>query len=226
MTAEIEPTPLNIEGIAHRRTREDWLLDAIEALRPRFRQVGMPLPEMIRVSVGFGYGARAENGQILGQTWASWASGDNVSQVFISPEMDDAARVLDVLIHELIHVADDNRSGHRGAFKTAAVALGLTGPMTATTAGDALADEMFLLATELGAYPHTRLQPKTARVETPVGPGGESVPAPRPSSGPKPQGTRMRKLVCPEHGYTVRTTAKWIEYGLPKCPCGRDLEVS
>jgi hypothetical protein len=44
----------------------------------------------------------------------------------------------------------------------------------------------------------------------PAGPGGEDGDGRRISSGPKPQGTRMLKLVCPEDGYTVRTTAKWL----------------
>lgn len=34
----------------------------------------------------------------------------------------------------------------------------------------------------------------------------------------------MLKLVCPEDGYTVRTTRKWLEVGQPSCPCGLELE--
>ena len=208
-----------------RRTREDWLLDAIEALRPKFREIDLPLPEMIRVSVGFGKGATRENSKILGQCWATWKSADKVNQVFISPEMDDAARVLDVLIHELIHVADDCVHGHVKVFRKAAVALGLVGKMTATTAGEELADEMFLLATELGAYPHTKLEPSRRPAEVPVGPEGEPMPPLPGSSGPKRQGTRMIKIVCPADGYTARTTQKWIDVGLPTCPCGQEMEV-
>lgn len=29
---------------------------------------------------------------------------------------------------------------------------------------------------------------------------------------------------CPECGYTVRTTARWIAEGLPTCPCGAGME--
>jgi hypothetical protein len=42
----------------------------------------------------------------------------------------------------------------------------------------------------------------------------------------KPQGTRMLKVQCGSCGYTVRTTAKWIEVGLPLCPCGCGMEVA
>lgn len=32
------------------------------------------------------------------------------------------------------------------------------------------------------------------------------------------QKTFMKKLLCPECGYMVRTTQKWIDIGLPFCP--------
>jgi hypothetical protein len=33
----------------------------------------------------------------------------------------------------------------------------------------------------------------------------------------------MLRLECPACGYTCRTTAKWIEVGLPTCPCGEEM---
>jgi len=38
-------------------TREAWLHRAIEAFRPRFSEIGLPLPGKLHVSVGFGYGS-------------------------------------------------------------------------------------------------------------------------------------------------------------------------
>jgi hypothetical protein len=145
-----------------------------------------------------------------------------VPTVFISPELDDTARVLDVLLHELIHVADDCTSGHKGAFAEAATRLGLEGKMTATTAGVALAAEMMTLAASLGDYAHAKLmvQPKGALV--PVGPDGQ--PVPRIHSGPKTQGTRMLKVQCPCCGYTVRTTRRWLDMGAPLCPSGTTMQ--
>jgi len=35
----------------------------------------------------------------------------------------------------------------------------------------------------------------------------------------------MIKVVCPEDGYIVRTTAKWLEVGMPSCPCGTQMEA-
>jgi hypothetical protein len=65
------------------------------------------LPQRIYVSVGFGYDAKRESAKILGQCWKTSASADFVNHIFISPELDDTARVLGVLLHELIHAADD-----------------------------------------------------------------------------------------------------------------------
>lgn len=205
------------------RTRELWLEDAIEALRPRFEEVGLPLPERIHVSVGFGYGARRESATILGQCWARSASADGINHVFISPEVGDTARVLDILLHELIHAADDLQSGHKGRFAEAATRLGLEGKMTATTASVELAAEFMCLAETLGEYPHGALTTAQVPVKTPVDPSGN--PVPRVHSGPRKQGTRMLKLTCPCCGYTVRTTQKWIEVGMPRCPAGTEMEI-
>lgn len=206
-------------------TRESWLHAAIEDLRPRFVEVGMTLPEKIHVSVGFGFGSKAESKNILGQTWATFASEDGVNHVFISPEINDTARVLATLLHELIHVADDNKHGHRGAFAEAATRLGLEGPMTATTASIELAADMITLAAELGDYPHGALSAATRirqHEPVPVPSGGGRI-----SSGPAKQGTRMLKVVCPVHGYTVRTTAKWLDsMGFPSCPCGEVMKLA
>ncbi len=206
------------------QTREAWLQKAIEAMRPRFEQVGLPIPARIHVSVGFGGAARAENKSILAVCWATAASADKVNHIFISPVLDDTARVLDVLMHELIHAADDCKSGHKGAFAEAATRLGLTGKMTATVASIDLAAEFITLAETLGDYPHGKFTafdrpaaPKPG--ETPATPGDE----PKVSSGPRAQGTRMLKLACPEDGYTVRTTAKWLAIGVPSCPCGQEM---
>lgn len=110
--------------------------------------------------------------------------------------------MLDVLVHELVHAADDCRSGHKGAFRRLATAIGLTGRMTATVAGPELAARLHALAEELGPYPHAALD----------------------ASMRKKQSTRMLKVVCPDCGYAVRTTNKWLEIGVPTCPCGTEMQ--
>jgi SprT-like family len=206
-------------------TREGWLHAAIEAFRPRFEEIGLPLPEKIHVSVGFSYGAKAESKSVLGECWARRASADDVNQIFISPMASDPAAMLATLLHELIHAADDVAHGHKGAFAEAAVRLGLEGKMTATYAGLALAAELIVMAEALGEFPHAALNPIPRTVPVSV-PPGEDAPAPEPpiKAGPGKQGTRMIKLTAGDCcGYTVRTTRKWLDEGLPQCPHGSEM---
>lgn len=191
------------------QTREEWLVAAVEALRPLFSALTDETLPAVRVSVGWPGGNGRKN-SVIGQCWSTKVAADNVAQLFISPVLGDAVRVLDVLAHELIHAIDDCESGHKGRFAKIAKALGLTGKMTATVAGPELEAELRKIADELGEYPHAVISAGAAGAE-----------------GPKKQGTRMLKVEC-EHGsgYVVRMTRKWLdEYGAPKCPCHDEIMV-
>lgn len=189
-------------------TREEWLVSAVAALTPLFEELGETVPA-VRVSVGWPGGNGRKN-SVIGQCWATAASSDKVAQLFISPVLDDAVRVLDVLAHELVHAVDDCLSGHKGRFAKIAKALGLTGKMTATVAGDDLKAKLEEIAQELGEYPHAAL----------VNPG-------QGADGPKKQTTRMLKAECPEgSGYKVRLTRQWLEeFGAPICPCHEERMI-
>ena len=69
----------------------------------------------------------------------------------------DSLEVGAVLVHKLIHAAHPD-AGHRGAFKRAALALGLTGRMTATTPGDQLRHDLVALTERIG-QPNPRRRP-------------------------------------------------------------------
>ena len=197
--------------------RETWLVKAVDALRPMFAELDLTdkdgqvidtaLPP-VRISVGFPGGRSAA--KVIGQCWSPAAATDEVAQLFVSPVLDDAVRVMDVLAHELIHAIDRCESGHKGKFAKIAKAFGLTGKMTATVVeeGSELKARLNAIINEIGPYPHAALSL-----------GGAT-------SGPKKQATRMIKLECPVDGYTVRTTQKWIELGTPTCPCGEHLDVA
>src|SRR4051794_40703106 len=186
-------------------TREQWLDALTDLLRPIFAERGITLPAKVRVSCGWpSRKALAPNGKsrTIGQCWPTVCSGDGHSELFISPCLGSAAEVGHVLVHELIHAVDDCANGHRGAFGKMARAIGLEGKLTATTAGAELAKLLEQLCAKLGAYPHARLDLAQANI--------------------KKQTTRLLKVVCPDPdcGYTVRTTAKWVEIGFPTCVCG------
>ena len=182
-------------------TREGWLTAAVMGMRPWFDEIGVTLPDKIRVACGWS----KRSGKGIGWCWKREASADGTNELLISPETAEPTKALATLVHELIHASDDGESKHAGDFRERAKAIGLTGKMTATFAGDALQARLEVLAAELGSYPHAEINPLLSAV-------------------PK-QTTRMILLKCPDDGYSVRTTRKWIDVGMPSCPCGERMEL-
>lgn len=184
-------------------TREEWLQRAIEMMRPWFKDAGAPLPLTIRVSTGWASG-RVSKGAI-GWTYSTSLAADGNSNVFVSPAVSDSVDVLAVLVHELVHVAHDCKSGHGPAFRRVATAVGLGGRMTATVPTVRLVDRLEGFIAEHGKYPHAALLPTDG-----VGPTGR-----------KKQTTRMLKYVCSEWPENkVRVSQGNInEYGPPLCGC-------
>lgn len=182
--------------------REAWLTAAVAEIRSWFTEIGVELPEKIRVACGWS----KRSGAGIGWCWKNTASADGTNEILVSPEIDDPDKTLATLIHELIHASDNGESKHAGDFRTRALALGLEGKMTATHAGQALTDRITKLTEQLGSYPHASINPALSTI-------------------PK-QTTRMIKLTCPDDGYVVRTTRRWIDFGLPSCPCGTKMELA
>jgi hypothetical protein len=173
-------------------------------LRPAFDAAGATLPAHVRVSCGWtSQRALSAKSRRIGECWPSQSSADQAREIFISPCLGDAAQASAVLVHELVHAALDCQGGHGPQFRKLAVKLGLEGKMTATVAGEDLTKRLNALVAEIGPYPHATLDR---------------------SMRPK-QSTRMIKVVCPDCGYTVRTTRQWIEQGLPTCACGAEMEL-
>ncbi len=219
--------------------REDWLIAAVEMLRPFFAETEYPLPPEIHISVGFPLASsRGENLNIRAQTIASWAADDGKSSVFVSPFEGDTATVVLILVHELIHVALDNADGHRGRFAKMAKQLGLEAPLLSLQASVKLTEQAALIAQWLGPYPHIQMD-MLAKIlageiagEAKPGSGGpiSTVPPSRWGSGPKRQTSRLLKAWCPKPvrvkgsnkydscNYTVRVTRKWVDIAVPTCP--------
>lgn len=173
-----------------------------------FAEVGAELPSNIRVSCGWtSVKALAPNGgsRRIGECWPSACSADSAREVFVSPCLEDVVLVLGTLAHELVHAWNDCKDGHKGPFRRIAIAIGLEGKMTSTKVGEQLRGRLLAIAAKLGPYPHRTLDAS--------------------ASGRKKQSTRMIKVVCPDCGYTVRTTRQWIEQGLPTCACGTDMRL-
>lgn len=178
--------------------REDWLDNAVQQfVKPIFRDEGLETPD-VRVSVGLpSKRALSVKQRRIGECWHRDASKDGLNQIFVTPLVDNSVEALGILIHEYVH-ASINLPGHKASFKRAALAVGLTGKMTATTLTPDLDRRCHVYVENAGPYPHSALSPISLTK----------------------QGTRMLKLVCGLCGYTIRTTQKWVEVGLPTCVCG------
>jgi hypothetical protein len=100
-----------------RNTREDWLQQATELLRPLFVRVSSPIPDHVHVSVGFpSVRALSAKKRAIGECWHTEASADGLHHVFISPVVHEPIQVLAVLAHELVHAAVGTKAGHRAPF--------------------------------------------------------------------------------------------------------------
>lgn len=180
-------------------TREEWLIKALDIVR--FHILGMSsatVPTTTRVSCGFPGGASRK---AIGQCWSTLNSADGSTEIFISPVLSDAARVLDVLVHEAVHAAVGVQHGHKRPFASVARLCGLEGKMTATVASPELKTIIAIWIQQLGSYPHATLSMSTQ----------------------KKQSTRMVKCECGACGYIARTSMKWIDkVGAPYCSCTDD----
>jgi hypothetical protein len=169
--------------------RQQWLERAVEALRTRFTAAGYATPQKIRVSIG--WPKRAASCGAIGECWATEASSDRHNELFVSPELTEGARILDVLAHELVHATVGTAAGHKKPFKQCALKIGLQGPMRSTTAAPEFTAWAQTLFERIGPYPAGFL------TDTPK------------------QGTRMLKCECSTCGYTVRITRKWLTLAGP-----------
>lgn len=172
------------------QTREDWFNAFIGKAREQFEAVGSPLPNNIRVAVGFT--SKGSRGRRIGECWSDVCSEDGQFEIFIKPTLDSAARICDVLTHELVHVACGLEAGHNAYFKRVAYSLGLTGKPTATVAGKDWYVWALPVIEALGPLPYGAL-------------------ADGQHTGRKKQKSSLLKVECPECGWLARVTAKHID---------------
>jgi hypothetical protein len=193
-------------------TREDWLMAAGRLINDALRMMGFDVPAY-RVSCGFPVGTRPYTGRkshksgAIGQAWDAHVTDDKVGVIFISPVLSDPLGapedgqpgVLDVLAHEIAHHAAGLWAGHGKHFRRVMRALDLAGKPTATYAGPVFTEFAAWIVSEIGPYPHAAMD-VTRRAK---------------------QGTRLIKIMCPNHctGMSANITRKWLDEGLaPCCP--------
>lgn len=187
------------------KTREEWLLRAARDLAKKTINPHLAEPmdlDKVAVSCGIPKGKASHIGQCFGDTFTE----DGTQHIFICPtlggeELKDKVRVLDVLLHELIHAAVGTKEGHRGEFARVAKATGLKGKMTATFAEEDtdLFNDLADLAKRLGDYPHSVMKRKK---------GGATKP---------PAGAWVKFCSKSAPDYILRVSPKSLEEYGPPC---------
>lgn len=183
------------------QTRESWLAQAIDSLRPTFAAHGVTLPARIRIACGFP--STFTRSGTLAECWADTESADQTFEVLISPTLADPAPVLAQVIGAVAHAAPGAMSHTSTAYIELAANLGLcpAGENWRMVQGaEDFAENYAKVLADLGPYPHAPLIVGQRKV----------------------QSTRMLKAICPSCGYTVRLSAKWADKGLPLCPTDGD----
>lgn len=226
--------PLNPQRLALPKpslNREQWLSGCVEAFRPWFVDAAQSLhtpllPSYLHVSCGWpSEHALSRSARVIGQCFITGVSKGRVNEIFISPWLDNPVDVAATLLHECIHAADNCQHGHsQKVFGQLARHFGLDGELTSTHPSDELVVRLNCIARQLGSYPHSTLDAAQLGLP-PLDPSKIKFRCPKPGRIRK-QSTRLLKLACPECGYTIRTTSKWVAVGLPTCVCGAEFGVS
>lgn len=176
------------------KLREEWLMEAVEQIKPIFERVGYQIPP-VRVSIGFP--STGSKGRHLGQCWSTKSSEDGLNQIFLAPHLETPVEYLDTLVHELVHAVDNCSSRHGAGFKKIAKDIGLTGPMRSAGAGEILMKDLVRISGLLGNFSHGKL----------------SVPRAASNVGIKRPGA-----ICSKCGYEVVMLKKFLSLGPPICP--------
>lgn len=177
------------------QTREEWLTAALQVIRAHVPGIAS------RIRVACGFPSTFRRSGTLAESWPSEASGDATHEILISPTVALPAQVFPLLLSQALHSLPGAMSRESVTWREACIDAGLAPADEHWRSVDAGEDcwSTFGAAVEaLGQYPHAEIA----------------------TGAKKTQATRMLKLRCPQCGYIVRTTAKWLQTGLPTCHDG------
>lgn len=183
--------------------REQWLTEAaIKMEAALFAPINKQMPAKWRVACS--WPSSRANGKnksgTVGQCFDPSISSDAYTEMIVTMSEDDPVEVLAILAHEMVHAVEGIAAGHGPKFRQTALAIGLTGKMTATDPGDDFKRDIKPILKALGDYPHGAVDINKNR---------------------KKQTTRMIKLECVDCGFIARASRSAIEQaGLPTCGCG------
>jgi hypothetical protein len=200
-------------------TREEYLVAAVEKLRPWFTKAKLDIPP-VKVSCGFGSKTPMKT---LGECWSSECTFDGTRHIFVTPMHPDAVSSLGTLAHELLHACLPDDAKHGPKFKDGMKAIGLEGKAIHASPGPELQLFIEKIVDELGDYPNPQLKPKQK------------------SKKEKANSKKSFKLFCPRKrngeksciltdktaggDYTVTVSRKMLKLACPICVCGAEMEM-
>lgn len=200
--------------------RESWLNFVASRMAPIYESVGYPLPEAIRIAIGFTSSGR--RGKSIGECWDKRCSEDGHFEIFIKPTIDDVLEISAILAHELCHAAVGIPLGHGKEFAKVARGIGLTGKMRSTVAGPQFVEAIAPILRDAGALPHARLGGEITGEDGHIV-DGQGNPI---TTAPKKQRQNHVKCKCKTCQYIARTSRKWLlRLGAPHCPLHGAMEV-
>jgi len=177
-------------------TREQWLERAVDVIRASVKKrVTIPA---VKVSCSWPGGGSSRTR--IGECWPKRASKADVNEIFVSPKIEDAGRVVGILAHELAHAVLDCKHGHKAQFVVTAALIGCEGKPTNMVPPDAVsqawADKVIA---KWGPFPHRTLD----KTQSPT----------------KPQTARMIKCQCNECGAVWRMSGTVIASAIGELSC-------
>jgi hypothetical protein len=193
-------TVSSLNGEPEMITREQWLNAAVDFLRGLHSDI-----PPVKVSCSFpGGGSKLKR---IGECWPTSRSSAGINELFISPLLDDSAKVVSILTHEVAHAIDDCKHGHHAEFAAIGRRLGLVGKPTSMQLPDDVAKSYAekIIAKVGCAFPHKTLDVSAVKKQT----------------------TRQLKLQCRECGVIWRmsqTAINMARDGL-SCPCCQSQEI-
>lgn len=200
-------------------SREEYLLAAVEQLRPWFGKQNYDLPPL-KVSCGFPSKSPLKN---LGECWSPTATADGTTHIFVTPTHRNASDSIGTLAHELLHAALPDDAKHGPIFKEGMKKVGLEGKPKSAGPGPELQLYIDGIVEMLGEYPNSPLTPR---------------PKPKKEQA---QAKKSFKLFCPKKragdkscllvdktvggDYSVTVSRKMLKLAFPVCVCGAEMEM-
>ena len=146
-----------------------WLQDSLPELQKSiFGPAKLTIPKKLRLNVGMMPGKTGQNNRTLGVCYKAHVNnGVNLITLNIATtDRENSERILDILCHEIIHAIDNNENGHGPVFKKMALAIGLEGKMTATTATKKLTKKLAKVVKKIGEFPEQAINLHGLRQDT------------------------------------------------------------